>query len=154
MAGTFHVYLFFLRKLSTLTYDETNGRWACVQQRYGQRKFPGLIIPTRAPDTRSETTSPRTSPAGIDLLSPAARRVPSMGYWFFGGHGGFYIPSYDGSQPRPAGPHRPLLYDEQIRRMEEGVRPPANPTAWKYFKIFTRVRTRQNPFQLSFHCPL
>ncbi|KAM3261380.1 hypothetical protein ACQJBY_052189 [Aegilops geniculata] len=65
-----------------------------------------------------------------------------MGYWFFGGHGGFYIPSYDGSQPRPAGPHRPLLYDEQIRRMEEGVRlrqrPPPNPTVWKYFKIFTR----------------
>ncbi|KAF7075469.1 hypothetical protein CFC21_080242 [Triticum aestivum] len=70
-----------------------------------------------------------------------------MGYWFFGGHGGFYIPSYDGSQPRPAGPHRPLLYgtvpyDEEIRRMEEGVRlrqrPPPNPTVWKYFKIFTR----------------
>ncbi|XBH95700.1 hypothetical protein VPH35_086219 [Triticum aestivum] len=65
-----------------------------------------------------------------------------MGYWFFGGHGGFYIPSFDGSQPRPAGPHRPLLYDEQIRRMEEGVRlrqrPPPNPTVWKYFKIFTR----------------
>ncbi|XBI85201.1 uncharacterized protein LOC119346838 [Triticum dicoccoides] len=70
-----------------------------------------------------------------------------MGYWFFGGHGGFYIPSSDRSQPRPAGPHRPLLYsslpyEEQIRRMEEGVRlrqrPPPNPTVWKYFKIFTR----------------
>ncbi|XP_044985514.1 uncharacterized protein LOC123452857 [Hordeum vulgare subsp. vulgare] len=72
-----------------------------------------------------------------------------MGYWFFGGHGGFYIPSFDGSLPRAAGPHRPLLYstpyEEQIRRMEEGVRlrqrPAPNPTAWKYFKIFARCFT-------------
>jgi hypothetical protein len=86
-----------------------------------------------------------------------------MGSFIYGGHGCFYMPTSDNSQPQSADSHRLLLLgtapDEQIllrriRGIEEGVHvrlePPPNAAAWKFFKTFCRVRDNQTPFELPF----
>nr|XP_051230350.1 uncharacterized protein LOC127348331 [Lolium perenne] len=76
-----------------------------------------------------------------------------MGSFIYGGHGCFYMPSSDNSQPRSAEPQPhplPLLGDapdeqmllRRIRGIEEGLHvraePPPNTAAWKFFKTFGR----------------